>query len=168
MISPAVIRERDTLQMTCEVPQSQSASLCLFYPDGIEALPYSHPACQISLTGVQLLQWTRQSSPLEAKVGCYYTVTSPGQQIQQSAHSDLVSVTVLGEHPHSLVLIYQLMFQYVTTDDIYSFSCYDIGAFLRDLKTGQKIFDKCLFSQHRQTAEATHNGPSRWLHLHCL
>ena len=133
MISPAVIRESDTLQMTCEVPQSQSASLCLFYPDGIETPPYSHPSCQISLTGVQLLQWTRQSSPLEAKVGCYYTVTSPGQQIQQSAHSDLVSVTVLGEHPHSLVLIYQLMFQYVTTDDIYSCSCYDIGAFLRDL-----------------------------------
>ena len=124
MISPAVIRESDTLQMTCEVPQSQSASLCVFYLDGIEAAPYSHPSCQISLTGVQLLQWTRQSSPLEAKVGCYYTVTSPGQQIQQSAHSDLVSVTVLGEHPHSLVLIYQLMFQYVTTDDIYSCSCY--------------------------------------------
>ena len=101
MISPAVIRERDTLQMTCEVPQSQSASLCVFYLDGIEAAPYSHPSCQISLTGVQLLQWTWQSSPLEAKVGCYYTVTSPGQQIQQSAHSDLVSVTVLGEHPHS-------------------------------------------------------------------
>ena len=101
MISPAVIRESDTLQMTCEVPQSQSASLCLFYPDGIETPPYSHPSCQISLTGVQLLQWTWQSSPLEAKVGCYYTVTSPGQQIQQSAHSDLVSVTVLGEHPHS-------------------------------------------------------------------
>ncbi|XP_041946609.1 uncharacterized protein LOC121707830 isoform X2 [Alosa sapidissima] len=91
-ISPAVLRESSTVQMTCEVPQSQSASLCLFYLDGIEAAPYSHPSCQMSLTGVQIQQWTRQSSPLEAKVGCYYLTEGARTP---SDHSDYVSLTVL-------------------------------------------------------------------------
>ncbi|XP_076125347.1 uncharacterized protein LOC143104899 [Alosa pseudoharengus] len=91
-ISPAVLRESSTVQMTCEVPQSQSASLCLFYLDGIEAAPYSHPSCQMSLSGVQILQWTRQSSPLEAKVGCNYLIEG---ERTPSDHSDYVSLTVL-------------------------------------------------------------------------
>ncbi|XP_076123804.1 uncharacterized protein LOC143103846 isoform X2 [Alosa pseudoharengus] len=91
-ISPAVLRESSTVQMTCEVPQSQSASLCLFYLDGIEAAPYNDPSCQMSLSGVQIQQWTRQSSPLEAKVGCYYH--TEGERTP-SDHSDYVSLTVL-------------------------------------------------------------------------
>ncbi|KAG5275105.1 hypothetical protein AALO_G00143600, partial [Alosa alosa] len=102
-ISPAVLRESSTVQMTCEVPQSQSASLCLFYLDGIEAAPYSHPSCQMSLSGVQIQQWTRQSSPLEAKVGCNYL--TEGERTQ-SDHSDYVALTVLDrlQKPNIMVL----------------------------------------------------------------
>ncbi|KAL2091593.1 hypothetical protein ACEWY4_013856 [Coilia grayii] len=94
-IFPAVIRKSGTVQMTCEVPQSQSASLCLFYLSGVEAAPYSDTSCQISLTGAQILQWTRQRSPLEAKVGCYYRIGASPKEHTESSHSDLATVTVL-------------------------------------------------------------------------
>ncbi|XP_062401297.1 uncharacterized protein LOC134092446 isoform X2 [Sardina pilchardus] len=93
-ISPAVLRESSTVQMTCEVPQSQSASLCVFSLDGIAAAPYSYKSCHISLSGVQIQKWTHQSSPLEAKVGCYYLTAESAENIKSSL-SVLVSLTVL-------------------------------------------------------------------------
>ncbi|XP_063072754.1 uncharacterized protein LOC134463487 [Engraulis encrasicolus] len=93
-ISPAVIRESGSVQMSCEVPQSQSAFLCLFYLHGVEAASYNRPSCQISLSGMQLLRWARQTSPLEAEVGCYYLTASLEERIK-SNHSDPVAVTVL-------------------------------------------------------------------------
>ncbi|KAM9534688.1 uncharacterized protein ACWYII_039558 isoform 2-T2 [Salvelinus alpinus] len=86
-VSPAVIRERDSVQLSCETPPSVSVSQCYLFT---EKGDYK-PSCRQTLTGTELLSWSDQRSPAVVNVRCYYYAVG---SYNPSSHSDPVSVTV--------------------------------------------------------------------------
>ncbi|XP_035634670.1 uncharacterized protein LOC118389057 [Oncorhynchus keta] len=87
-VNSTVIRERDSVQLSCQTPPSVSVSQCYFYTDGRDP---KHSPCTSSLTGTELLSWAGQSSSAEIKLRCFYTVETH----YPSMHSGSVSVTIL-------------------------------------------------------------------------
>ncbi|XP_069038549.1 uncharacterized protein [Lepisosteus oculatus] len=94
-VSPAVVRETDSVELSCEVPQSVSVSHCSFYTEGAR-LTESHPACRRSFTGAQLATGGRRSAVRRVNVTCQYTVKTDYSE-SPSPHSDPATVTVMGE-----------------------------------------------------------------------
>ncbi|XP_064857763.1 mucin-2-like isoform X3 [Oncorhynchus nerka] len=97
-VSYTVIRERDSVQLSCQTPPSVSVSQCYFYTEGRDPKP---SPCTQSLTGTELLSWAGQSSSAEIKLRCFYTVESH----YPSMHSSSVSVTILDPKPDITVNI---------------------------------------------------------------
>ncbi|XP_036804096.1 uncharacterized protein LOC118940041 [Oncorhynchus mykiss] len=97
-VSSTVIREKDSVRLSCQTPPSVSVSQCYFYIEGRDPKPST---CTRSLTGTELLSWAGQSSSAEIKLRCFYTVESH----YPSMHSGSVSVTILGPKPDITVNI---------------------------------------------------------------
>ncbi|XP_035635347.1 uncharacterized protein LOC118389559 [Oncorhynchus keta] len=87
-VRPAVIKERDSVQLSCETPPSLLVSHCYFYIKGRKNLP--DKSCTQTLTGTELLKRADQTFPDVVKVACYYAVG----RSHISPLSDPVSVTV--------------------------------------------------------------------------
>ncbi|XP_052383160.1 uncharacterized protein LOC118383533 isoform X1 [Oncorhynchus keta] len=87
-VIPAVIKERDTVQLNCQTPPSVSE--CYFKIEGKVEFTLPSP-CQQTLTGTLLVRWTGQSSPAEVKIQCQYSAT--GSQFR-SIYSEPSTVTI--------------------------------------------------------------------------
>ncbi|XP_064821777.1 uncharacterized protein LOC135539670 [Oncorhynchus masou masou] len=87
-VRPAVIKERDSVQLSCETPPSLSVFNCYFYIKGRKNLP--DKSCTQTLTGTELLKRADQTFPDVVKVKCYYDVV----RSHTSPLSNPVSVTV--------------------------------------------------------------------------
>ncbi|XP_064857784.1 mucin-2-like isoform X4 [Oncorhynchus nerka] len=85
---PAVIKERDSVQLNCQTPPSVSE--CFFKIEGKVEFTLPSP-CQQTLTGTLLVRWTGQSSPAEVKIQCQYS--AKGSQFR-SIYSELSTVTI--------------------------------------------------------------------------
>ncbi|XP_026162265.1 uncharacterized protein LOC113130132 [Mastacembelus armatus] len=83
-VSPLVIRETDSVTVNCQTPSS--VSQCYFYI-GRET-PAQSFSCLQTLTGTELLLMSRQSSPAEVEVTCFYL------DIDQSPQSNMASITI--------------------------------------------------------------------------
>ncbi|XP_045567951.1 uncharacterized protein isoform X1 [Salmo salar] len=86
-VIPAVIKERDSVQLNCQTP---SVSECYFKMEGQVEFTLPSP-CQHELTGTLLVRWTGQSSPAEVKIQCQYSAT--GSQFR-SMFSEPSTVTI--------------------------------------------------------------------------
>ncbi|XP_071239245.1 uncharacterized protein [Salvelinus alpinus] len=91
-VSSTVIRERDSVQLSCQTPPSVSVSQCYFYTEGRDPKP---SPCTSSLTGTELLSSAGQSSSAEIKLRCFYTVETHFP----SMHSGSVSLSILDPKP---------------------------------------------------------------------
>ncbi|XP_071201083.1 uncharacterized protein [Salvelinus alpinus] len=87
-VIPAVIKERDSVQLNCQTPPSVSE--CFFKMEGQVEFTLPSP-CQQTLTGTLLVKWTGQSSPAEVKIQCQYSAT--GSQFR-SIYSEPSTVTI--------------------------------------------------------------------------
>ncbi|XP_029631924.1 uncharacterized protein LOC115208198 isoform X2 [Salmo trutta] len=87
-VIPAVIKERDSVQLNCQTPPSVSE--CYFKMEGQVEFTLPSP-CQQTLTGTLLVRWTGQSSPAEVKIQCQYSAT--GSQFR-SIYSEPSTVTI--------------------------------------------------------------------------
>ncbi|XP_055767837.1 mucin-2-like isoform X1 [Salvelinus fontinalis] len=87
-VIPAVIKERDSVQLNCQTPPSVSE--CYFKMGGQVEFTLPSP-CQQTLTGTLLVKWTGQSSPAEVKIQCQYSAT--GSQFR-SIYSEPSTVTI--------------------------------------------------------------------------
>ncbi|KAM9535901.1 uncharacterized protein ACWYII_040155 isoform 1-T1 [Salvelinus alpinus] len=87
-VIPAVINERDSVQLNCQTPPSVSE--CYFKMEGQVEFTLPSP-CQQTLAGTQLVKWTGQSSPAEVKIQCQYSAT--GSQFI-SIYSEPSTVTI--------------------------------------------------------------------------
>ncbi|XP_031690324.1 uncharacterized protein LOC109888117 isoform X4 [Oncorhynchus kisutch] len=87
-VIPAVIKERDSVQLNCQTPPSGSD--CYFKMEGQVEFTLPSP-CQQTLTGTLLVRWTGQSSPAEVKIQCQYSAT--GSQFR-SIYSESSTVTI--------------------------------------------------------------------------
>ncbi|KAL7407048.1 hypothetical protein ABVT39_002071 [Epinephelus coioides] len=85
-VYPTVITETDSLTLNCQMPSSVSVSQCYFRT--VRGGPAKGFSCLKTLTGSELLKMTRQSSPAEVKVTCFYLHVSP------SPDSDMSSITI--------------------------------------------------------------------------
>ncbi|KAL0978049.1 hypothetical protein UPYG_G00165300 [Umbra pygmaea] len=91
IVSPTVIRETESVQLSCETPTSVSVSQCIFYIEWKWDL--NVPTCQKTFKGSQLLEWAGQRSPFKIKLRCFFTSGTS----RSPKHSDPVSLTILGE-----------------------------------------------------------------------
>eukprot|EP00063_Salmo_salar_P012908 XP_013987743.1 PREDICTED: uncharacterized protein LOC106565322 isoform X1 [Salmo salar] len=89
-VSSTVIRERDSVQLSCQTPPSVSVSRCYFYTEGRDPKP---SPCTRSLTGAELLSWAGERLSAEIKLRCHYTVETH----YPSTHSHPAPITILGE-----------------------------------------------------------------------
>ncbi|XP_029631908.1 uncharacterized protein LOC115208187 isoform X1 [Salmo trutta] len=87
-VIPAVIKERDSVQLNCQTPPSVSE--CYFIMEGQVEFTLPSP-CQQTLTGTLLVMWTGQISPAEVKIHCQYSAT--GSQFR-SIYSEPSTVTI--------------------------------------------------------------------------
>ncbi|XP_052383156.1 uncharacterized protein LOC118372821 isoform X6 [Oncorhynchus keta] len=87
-VIPAVIKERDSVQLNCQTPPSVSE--CYFQMTGQVEFTLPSP-CQQTLPGRLLVRWTGQSSPAEVKIQCQYSAN--GSQFR-SIHSEPSTVTI--------------------------------------------------------------------------
>ncbi|XP_064815531.1 uncharacterized protein LOC135531416 [Oncorhynchus masou masou] len=92
-VSSTVIRETESVQLSCETPPSLPVSHCYFYIEERKNLPDS--SCTQTLTGTELLKRADQTFLAVVKVTCYYTVWKS----HTSPFSDPVSVTVQDPKP---------------------------------------------------------------------
>ncbi|CAB1354117.1 unnamed protein product, partial [Coregonus sp. 'balchen'] len=92
-VSSTVIRERESVQLSCETPPSLHVSHCYFYIEGVKNLP--HSSCTQTITGTELLKRAGSTIPAVVKVKCYYAIGKS----HISPFSDPVSVTVLDPKP---------------------------------------------------------------------
>ena len=90
-VSSTVMRETESVQLSCETPPSLRVSHCYFYIEEGENFPDS--SCTQTLTGTELLKRADQTFPDVVKVTCYYAVG----RSHTSPFSDPVSVTVQGK-----------------------------------------------------------------------
>ncbi|XP_031690222.1 mucin-5AC-like isoform X2 [Oncorhynchus kisutch] len=100
-VSSTVIRETESVQLSCETPPSLRASHCYFYIEGRKNLPDS--SCTQTLTGTELLKRADQTFPDVVKVKCYYAVG----RSHTSPLSNPVSVTVQDPKPDITVNIHE-------------------------------------------------------------
>ncbi|KAM9535907.1 uncharacterized protein ACWYII_040159 [Salvelinus alpinus] len=87
-VSSTVIRETESVQLSCETPPSLHVSHCYFYREGGKNLLDS--SCTQTITGTELLKRADQTLPAVVKVTCYYAVGKS----HTSPLSNPVSVTV--------------------------------------------------------------------------
>ncbi|KAM9535874.1 uncharacterized protein ACWYII_040143 [Salvelinus alpinus] len=92
-VSSTVIRETESVQLSCETPPSLPVSHCYFYIEGGKNLPDS--SCTQTITGTELLKRSGPTFPALVKVTCYYAVGKS----QTSPLSNPVSVTVQDPKP---------------------------------------------------------------------
>ncbi|XP_053098411.1 uncharacterized protein LOC113539509 isoform X3 [Pangasianodon hypophthalmus] len=97
LMSPEVITERGSVQLHCDVPRDVKVHQCYFYPEGENTNTKLSPSCQLSLTGSELIRWTRRRSPGTLHIICYYTVDYSVKT--PSPHSLPAPVTVLNQKP---------------------------------------------------------------------
>ncbi|XP_053098407.1 uncharacterized protein LOC128316994 isoform X2 [Pangasianodon hypophthalmus] len=97
LMSPEVITERGSVKLHCYVPRSVKVHQCYFYPEGENTNTKLSPSCQLSLTGSELIRWTRRRSPGTLHIICYYTVDYSVKT--PSPHSLRAPVTVLNQKP---------------------------------------------------------------------
>ncbi|XP_055766800.1 soluble scavenger receptor cysteine-rich domain-containing protein SSC5D-like [Salvelinus fontinalis] len=92
-VSSTVIRETESVQLSCETPPSLPVSHCYFYIEGGKILPDS--SCTQTITGTELLKRSGQTFPALVKVTCYYAVWKS----HTSPFSNPVSITVQDPKP---------------------------------------------------------------------
>ncbi|XP_034143319.1 uncharacterized protein LOC117592930 [Esox lucius] len=97
-VNPTVIRERDSVQLSCETPPSVSVSRCIFYNEARLDLPDT--SCKQTVTGTQLLSLAGLKSPAVVQVMCYYNV----ETYPSSSFSNTVIVTVQDFIPSSTLI----------------------------------------------------------------
>lgn len=89
-VSPAFIRESDSVQLSCETSPSVSVSQCYLFTEKRDF----KPSCRQTLTGTELLSWSDQRSPAVVNVRCFYYAIG---SFSPSSDSDPGSVTVQGK-----------------------------------------------------------------------
>ncbi|XP_043107866.1 uncharacterized protein LOC122353984 isoform X1 [Puntigrus tetrazona] len=91
-IFPTFAVDEEKVQMICEGQENQHISECMFYPVGQEQFIQPVTSCKLSLTGAELISWSRDQESSHVNISCYYSI---GKN-ETSPHSDRVSVRVRG------------------------------------------------------------------------
>ena len=116
-VTPAVIRETDSVLLRCETPPHLSVSQCYI------AIENQNPlhSCDITYTGTALLTMTGQRSAAEVTMKCYYYTAGHSTP---SLLSDPVSVTVLGKtFTTNVDLSCQQRYRDITSVVVWSLKC---------------------------------------------
>ncbi|XP_056104473.1 uncharacterized protein LOC130083470 [Rhinichthys klamathensis goyatoka] len=93
--SASVIKETDTVQLSCENTEDLKMEMCVFNINGRESFSELSSSCQLSLTGSQISIWSEGQSS-SVRITCFYIVKK--SQVQTpSPHSDPVTVTIQSE-----------------------------------------------------------------------
>ncbi|XP_042354892.1 uncharacterized protein LOC121952328 isoform X3 [Plectropomus leopardus] len=95
-VTPAVITETETVMLNCQTPPSLSLSQCYFRTE--RGKPVKSFSCLKTLTGTELLEMTRQNSPAQVKVTCFYLYVS------ESPESDMSSIIIRTSLPPTLTV----------------------------------------------------------------
>ncbi|XP_026204445.1 uncharacterized protein LOC113154443 isoform X14 [Anabas testudineus] len=90
-VSLPLITETDSVTLNCQTPSSVSVDQCHFY--FVREQTSTFVSCLKKLSGAELMKMTRQSSPAEVEVTCYYTVEKRGA-LHQSLHSNISSIII--------------------------------------------------------------------------
>ncbi|XP_024861659.1 uncharacterized protein LOC112450509 [Kryptolebias marmoratus] len=89
-VYPPVIKETESVSLSCEAPSHVSVHQCYFYVNGGTQTLLS---CVKTFTGSDLLRMSWQTSPAVVEVRCFYSVKI-GRFNLQSPHSDSSYITI--------------------------------------------------------------------------
>lgn len=92
-VNPTIIRESDTVKLSCLTSQFPHPSECSFY---IEKDPPTVTPCQYKVKAVDLLKRAKRKSPANISISCSYIITESNQRYP-SETSGVASLTVLGK-----------------------------------------------------------------------
>ncbi|XP_050930314.1 basement membrane-specific heparan sulfate proteoglycan core protein isoform X1 [Lates calcarifer] len=115
-VNPPVITETDSVTLNCQTPSSVSVSQCYIYT--VKEQTAKVFPCVKTLTGTELLNMARQSSPAVVELTCYYTAEHRGGQYQ-SLHSNTSSITIQPLPPPKLTVNPQV----ITETDSVTLNC---------------------------------------------
>ncbi|XDV51358.1 hypothetical protein PO909_020244, partial [Leuciscus waleckii] len=90
--SASVIKETDTVQLSCDNTEDLKMEMCYFNINGRESISEQSSSCQLSLTGSQISIWSEGQSS-SVRITCFYTVKK-SQALIPSPHSDPVTITI--------------------------------------------------------------------------
>ncbi|KAK7119165.1 hypothetical protein R3I94_021121 [Phoxinus phoxinus] len=90
--SSSVIKESDTVQLSCENTEDLKMEMCFFNIKGRESYSKLSPSCQLSLTRSQISIWSEGQSS-SVRISCFYIVEK-SQVLIPSPHSDPVTITI--------------------------------------------------------------------------
>ncbi|CAM4731668.1 unnamed protein product [Leuciscus chuanchicus] len=96
--SASVIKETDTVQLSCENTEDLKMEMCVFNINGRESKSVQSSSCQLSLTGSQISIGSEGQSS-SVRITCFYTVKS--QVLVPSPLSDPVTITIQTRSAHS-------------------------------------------------------------------
>ncbi|KAG9260666.1 hypothetical protein AMEX_G26953, partial [Astyanax mexicanus] len=103
-VSPAVITQNESVELHCGADNREYQ--CIFYPKGQDTRTKLSSSCQLSLTGSELMWWTRRSSgsPEPVNMICFYSKKATAGS-RPSDHSAPVAVLILGKICVSIVAL---------------------------------------------------------------
>ncbi|XP_051768199.1 uncharacterized protein si:ch211-11c3.9 isoform X2 [Ctenopharyngodon idella] len=116
--SASVIKETDTVQLSCESTEDLKMEMCYFNINGRESNSKQNSSCQLFLTGSEISIWSEGQSS-SVRITCFYTVKK--SQVQKpSPHSDPVTVTVQTPDAHHVTTAKKTSLPLLSTSETYS------------------------------------------------
>ncbi|XP_048029557.1 uncharacterized protein LOC125257144 isoform X2 [Megalobrama amblycephala] len=90
--SASLIKETDTVQLSCENTEDLKMEMCVFNINGRESNSKLSSSCKLSLTGSQISIWSEGQSS-SVRITCFYTLKK-SRVLITSPHSDPVTVQI--------------------------------------------------------------------------
>lgn len=92
MVNKQLIAQTDSVTLDCQAPHYQSVFQCYFDIMGESTIGFT---CMKTLTASELLLRSRQIPPVVVQLKCFYTLKYENLN-SPSAHSNIISITILG------------------------------------------------------------------------
>ncbi|CAI5687744.1 unnamed protein product [Oreochromis niloticus] len=91
-VNPRMITETDSVTVNCQTPSSVSVTQCFLY--FVRERKYMSISCFHNVTVTELLSLTKQSSPADLEVTCFYSSEHKGEHKLLSPHSNISFLSI--------------------------------------------------------------------------
>ncbi|XP_051768206.1 uncharacterized protein LOC127522378 isoform X2 [Ctenopharyngodon idella] len=153
--SASVIKETDTVQLSCENTEDLKIEMCYFNINGRDSNSKLNSSCQLSLNGSEISIWSGGQSS-SVRITCFYTVKK-SQVLVPSPHSDPVTVTVQTPDAHHVTTAKKTSLPLLSTSETYSSAVDSHSKSNLPTTSEETIFSTPATNAHVTTAMTTYS-----------